>query len=124
MKTEDNNGSHYQSVASSPRDQVITSHGLLIETLQHHLLLIAGTCTLVLIGVYIYVDRMTPLYTSTARVYVEKEIPIPDWGSEKGVMTQSDNYLYTQSEILKSAPVLATALTLLAKSSMPSSTRM
>jgi len=57
----------------------------------------------------IYLKKATPLYTSTSRLYVEQEGPriITD---NQGVMTQSKNYLFTQCELLKSTPILATAV--------------
>ena len=113
MKTKDNGHPHYQSAVGTSTDQVMTSPGLLLETLQHHPLIVAGTCVLILVGVYVHLDRMTPLYKSTARVYVQREIQVSPGDSEGGVMTQSDDYLYTQVEILKSVPVLADAVTLL-----------
>ncbi len=113
MKTRHNGSPHYQSAAETPAEQVMTSPGLLLETLQHHFVIVAGTCALVLIGVYIYLDHMTPLYTSTARVYVQKEVQVSPGDSERGVMTEFDNYLYTQAEVLKSVPVLESAVALL-----------
>ena len=56
-----------------------------------------------------YLDRATPLYSSSSRIYVERTGPkiITDF---EGVMTQSWNYLYTQAELLRSAPILAMAV--------------
>ena len=50
--------------------------------------------------------KATPIYTSTARLYVEQSGPkiITEY---EGVMTGSKNYLYTQSELIKSTPIVA-----------------
>jgi polysaccharide biosynthesis transport protein len=59
---------------------------------------------------FIYVTNATPVYTSTSRIYVEQNGPQIMSKTEEGVMTQSKNYLYTQAELLKSTPILASAL--------------
>ncbi|MCJ7728566.1 MAG: Wzz/FepE/Etk N-terminal domain-containing protein, partial [Sedimentisphaerales bacterium] len=56
-----------------------------------------------------YLSKATPIYTSTSRVYVEQTGPKIMTEVERGVMTRSTNYLYTQVELLKSAPILAAA---------------
>ena len=58
---------------------------------------------------FTYLSRETPLYTSTSRLYVERKGPKIITDSE-GVMTQSWNYLYTQAELVRSAPILSSAL--------------
>ncbi len=58
---------------------------------------------------FIYLAKATPIFTSTSRIYVEQRGPRIITESE-GVMTQSKNYLYTQCELIKSAPILAAAL--------------
>ena len=73
-----------QPSATVDTDQLVSSPGLLIETLQHHPLIVAATCVLVLIGAYVYLEQMTPLYTSTARVYVRKGIQMPGEPTEPG----------------------------------------
>ncbi|MCK5639700.1 MAG: GumC family protein, partial [Gammaproteobacteria bacterium] len=59
-----------------------------------------------LIAAFGYLLKVTPIYTSTSRLYVEQRGPkiMSDY---EGVMTQSKNYLYTQAELIKSAPVIA-----------------
>jgi polysaccharide biosynthesis transport protein len=46
----------------------------------------------------LYLIEAKPIYTSTSRLYVEQTGPklITEY---EGVMTQSKNYLYTQSEV-------------------------
>lgn len=57
-----------------------------------------------------YLAKATPIYTSTARIYVEQRGPEILRENEDGVMTQSKNYLYTQAELLRSRKVLSAAL--------------
>jgi capsular exopolysaccharide synthesis family protein len=59
---------------------------------------------------FLYLSRSTPIYTSTSKVYVEQTGPKIITGTEEGVMTRSTNYLYTQTELLKSTPILAAAI--------------
>ena len=56
-----------------------------------------------------YITIATPLYTSTSRIYVQQSGPKILTEAE-GVMTQSKNYLYTQAELLKSTPILSSAI--------------
>jgi len=107
----------------SPHSQVpvitnqAVSPGILLETFQRHPLIILGTAILALVGAFVYLDRVTPLYTGTSRVYVEQEIKVID-DSEEGVMTRQDNYLYTQAEVILSNTVLSKALEALDTESM------
>lgn len=113
MNTEGNGELHDQAASVRPAGQPNDSPGLLIEALRRHPLIVVGTCALVLVGAFVYVDRATPLYKSMARIYVERNIPRVIRDSEEGIMTRSDNYLYTQAAVLKSVPVLARAVDLL-----------
>src|SRR4030043_397816 len=56
-----------------------------------------------------YITVATPVYTSTSRIYVQQSGPKILTETE-GVMTQLKNYLYTQAELLKSTPILSSAL--------------
>jgi len=60
-------------------------------------------------GAFTYLSKATPIYTSISRIYVEQSGPRILEEAE-GVMTQSKNYLYTQAELLKSTPILSSAL--------------
>jgi succinoglycan biosynthesis transport protein ExoP len=60
-------------------------------------------------GAFVYLSKATPIYTSTSKIYVEQSGPRILEEAE-GVMTQSKNYLYTQAELLKSTPILSSAL--------------
>lgn len=61
------------------------------------------------LGAWAYLQRVTPLYTSTARVYVEQNTPrlLSRDNSMTGFSTK---YLYTQAELIRSAPVLTAAV--------------
>lgn len=58
---------------------------------------------------FVYITKATPVYTSTSRIYVEQSGPKILTEAE-GIMTQSKNYLYTQAELLRSTPILSSAL--------------
>ena len=68
------------------------------------------TTVAALAAALIYVTKVTPVYTSTSRIYVEQSGPKIFAETQEGVMTQSKNYLYTQAELLKSTPVLTAVL--------------
>ena len=57
----------------------------------------------------LYLTQAPLLYTSTSRLYVEQAGPKIMTETE-GVMTQSKNYLFTQAELLRSAPIISAAL--------------
>ena len=63
-----------------------------------------------LVAAFVYLAKTTPIYTSTSRIYVEQSGPKIITEMEEGFMTQSKNYLYTQAELLKSAPIIAAIL--------------
>ena len=54
----------------------------------------------------IYLIKADPIYMSDSRLYVEQSGPkiINEY---EGVMTQSNNYLYTQGELIKSTPIIS-----------------
>ncbi len=57
----------------------------------------------------LYLIHATPIYTSTARLYVEQNGPAVLNETDAGT-ANSDSYLYTQCELLRSAPILALAV--------------
>jgi len=107
MNTNGNGSLDHQS-SGMGTDQEVRA-GILLDTVRRHPLIILGTAVLTLAGMYIHLGRLTPLYTSRARVYVDQRIKVIG-ESEEGVMTTQDNYLYTQAEVLRSSPVLRIAL--------------
>jgi uncharacterized protein involved in exopolysaccharide biosynthesis len=58
----------------------------------------------------VYIRIVTPIYTSTSRLYLDyggSRIATP---YEPGSIPRTDKYLYTQAELLKSKPILAMAI--------------
>ncbi len=66
-------------------------------------------CTLLgCAAAWTYLQKVVPRYTSVARIYVEQSIPRL-LASDPSVGGFSNNYLYTQAELIRSASVLAAA---------------
>jgi len=66
--------------------------------------------TVIALGIGLtYITVATPVYTSTSRIYVQQSGP-KILSEAEGVMTQSKNYLYTEAELLKSTPIISSAL--------------
>jgi len=63
-----------------------------------------------LAGGFCYLQRATPLYRSTSRIYVEQSTPKIFRDYEEGMLSRSTNYLYTQAELLDSTPILTEAI--------------
>ena len=92
----------------SPVEVEVPRHSLLEVIWQRRWTMFA-TLILVLAAGFAYLIQATPIYTATSRLYVEQKGPkiISD---VQGVMTESKNYLYTQSELLRATPILAGVL--------------
>lgn len=58
-----------------------------------------------LAGGIVYFSRQTPIYVGASRIYVEKTGPRL-MSESQGIMTQSNNYLGTQCELIKSSAIL------------------
>ncbi|MCH8219065.1 MAG: polysaccharide biosynthesis tyrosine autokinase [Planctomycetes bacterium] len=82
----------------------------LVVVLWRHSWIIIGCVVLALIGGFVYLAKATPLFTSSSRLYVEKSGPKIMSDMEEGIFTGSQNYLYTQVELMKATPILAEAL--------------
>ncbi len=82
----------------------------LFEVLWHRRWTVLLASVLALGAALVYLQRATPLYTSTSRVYVEQTGPKVFDRDEQGVMTRSTNYLFTQAELLQSTAILAGVL--------------
>jgi succinoglycan biosynthesis transport protein ExoP len=82
--------------------------GLLMVLWRNRWILLA--CVLVMLGAgAIYIQMVRPLYTSTAKLWLEYTgIRINPY--ELGARPQTDKYLQTQAERIKSRPILAVAL--------------
>ena len=68
-------------------------------------------CIVVALGVgFVYIQATTPVYSSTAKMYLDYGgIPLVH-SYQSGRMPQTDLYLQTQAELLKSRPILDTVL--------------
>ncbi|MCD4831499.1 MAG: polysaccharide biosynthesis tyrosine autokinase [Anaerohalosphaeraceae bacterium] len=89
--------------AQSPRNP---GHRSIMMVLSRRLPSILIITILFIAGAVLYIAKSTPIYTSTARLYVERSGP-KIIGEYEGVMTGSKNYLYTQSELIKSTPIIS-----------------
>jgi len=71
--------------------------------------IILASLLLCLVVAYIHLKKSTPIFKSTSRLYVEPRGPKIMTDSE-GIMSQSKNYLYTQSELIRSTPIVGALL--------------
>jgi len=67
-------------------------------------------CIVLAIGAgFVYILKATPVYTCSSRVFVEQGgPPFPD--EAEGVLNQSKNFLYTQTALMTSTPIISSAL--------------
>jgi len=92
-------------LVSAPRTGEFFGEGLIHVIWQRRLIVLLAV--VVTVGAaLVYLTRVTPVYTSTSRLYVEQTGP-EIITEQEGVMTQSKNYLHTQKELLRSTPILA-----------------
>jgi polysaccharide biosynthesis transport protein len=68
------------------------------------------TTVVALAAGFVYLQRATPQYTSTSRVYVEQAGPAPLERDSSGTVTRWSNYLYTQAELIRRTKTLSAAL--------------
>ena len=90
------------SVADANRRSVIT-------ILWRRRWTVLATVLLALAGATVYLIVATRIYTSHSSVYIEQQ-GVRILSDAQGLMAKSDSYLYTQAEVLKSAPILNAAL--------------
>ncbi|HEY8749843.1 MAG TPA: polysaccharide biosynthesis tyrosine autokinase [Tepidisphaeraceae bacterium] len=62
-----------------------------------------------LVGGELYLLKATRIFTSSSNVYVEQQ-GVKIMSDTQGYVTKSDSFLYTQAQIIKSAPILTNAL--------------
>lgn len=63
-------------------------------------------CMMIGAGVaWVVLQRVTPLYTSVSRIYVDRSVP--QILNNEMQLGQAASYLYTQAELIRSTPVLA-----------------
>jgi len=103
----DNNGTIDKRNSSGIVSQTYESlqEGLLSVLLRHRWTIL-GVTVISLLAAFIYINKATPIYTSSSRIFVEQSGPriISEY---EGLMTRSNNYLYTQGELIKSTPIVA-----------------
>ncbi len=82
-----------------------TQENLLWIILRHRWIVLSAAVVCV-ITAFTYLLKATPIYTSASRLYVEQTGPkiINDY---EGYMTRSNNYLYTQAELMRSTPIIS-----------------
>jgi uncharacterized protein involved in exopolysaccharide biosynthesis len=100
-KTVENAGSN----PTLPYDDDLLQENML-HTAFRHRWIILSTTILFLVVAFLYLLKVTPIYTSSSRVYVEQSGPkiINEY---EGVMTRATNYLFTQVELIQSTPIIA-----------------
>ena len=78
---------------------------LIFIVLRHRLTILCATIGFMVVA-FMYILKATPIFTSASRLYVEQSGPkiINEF---EGVMTQSNNYLNTQAELIKSTPIIS-----------------
>lgn len=81
----------------------------LLPTIWRQRWVVAITTGACLVLCFLYLLVATPVYTIAARLYVHKAAPAI-MSDRQPETERSDNYLYTQSEMLRSTPILALAL--------------
>ncbi|MCK4752101.1 MAG: polysaccharide biosynthesis tyrosine autokinase [Planctomycetes bacterium] len=93
------------SALAQPQDEQLLQLNLLEIALRHRAIILT-TAVLSLVVAVLYLAKTTPIFTSASRIYVEQSGPkiISEY---EGVMTRSKNYLYTQSELMRSTPIIA-----------------
>ncbi len=92
---------------TSQQDGVPSQESLLYLVVRHRWIILS-TVALFLLGAFLYLLKAVPVYTSQSRLYVEQSGP-RIIGDYDGLMMGSKNYLYTQGELLRSAPIITSA---------------
>ncbi len=101
-------GGEGESRVEMPPAIQMVPHSLLQIIWRHRWVVLLVTVIALAAG-FLYICKSPPLFTSTAKIYVEQTGPRIIIEAE-GVTMQSTNYLYTQAELLKSTPVISSAL--------------
>jgi succinoglycan biosynthesis transport protein ExoP len=61
-------------------------------------------------GAYVYLQRLTPMYTSRSGILVEKHGGQPSLGAPQPIGSTSTNYLQTQTNMITSPEIIAAAM--------------
>lgn len=77
---------------------------LIMIVLRHRWTILCITIGFLVVA-FVYIIKATPIFTSASRLYVEQSGPkiINEY---EGIMSQSNNYLNTQAELIKSTPII------------------
>ena len=106
----DQNGNNSAIDENGPPGDIPRTLGLMSESLiaivWRSRWIILATTVAALVAAFVYLQKATPIYTSTSRVYVEQIGPKVMTETEEGIMTRAKNYLYTQAALLRSTPIL------------------
>ncbi|MHC4423437.1 MAG: GumC family protein [Planctomycetota bacterium] len=106
MNNNNNNKVETESLnLTLPQGSDLPREGLLQVALCHRWIILLTVISF-LVAAFLYLLKVTPIYTSMSRLYVEQSGPkiISEY---EGVMTQSKNYLYTQAKLIQSTPIIA-----------------
>ncbi len=109
MANQNENRKTTQEIPSSLRKQPLTGipSKSLFQILWRSRWIVLLTTVLAVTATSVYLSKATPIYRSTSQIYVEQSGPRIISEMEEGVMTKSNNYIYTQAVLLKSTPILA-----------------
>lgn len=80
------------------------------QILWRHFWTVLLPIVLALVAGLIYLQRATPQYTSTSRIYVEQMGRRILERDTSGIITRWDPYLFTQAELIRTAEILSTAM--------------
>ncbi len=85
----------------------VNANGTLFQALWRGRIIIVLFVVFGIITGVLYLRRITPLYSSTSKIIVEQD-GIKAISEIEDFMTQSKNYLYTQSSLITSMPIFST----------------
>lgn len=91
-----------------PQGDILPQENFLQIILRHRWTILLTTI-LCLAVTFLYLLKATPIYTSISRIYVEQNGPMIV-SEYEGIMSQSNNYLHTQGELIRSNPIVTDAI--------------
>jgi capsular exopolysaccharide synthesis family protein len=89
---------------SGPTEPAPQYHATPLKTLWRRKWLVVIVTVLSVAGTWFYLKRVTPIYTSTARVYVQQTMP--NMKDQDVQIANGDSYLFLQAEMVRSSSVL------------------
>jgi len=105
-QVENNVSGRFEAMPSAAELEGLPGNVLAILWRRRWLILL--TTALALAAGLVYVQRATPLYTSTSRIYVTQTGPMVFERDASGAVTRGDAYLHTQVELLRASGTLST----------------